>query len=161
MLLVCLLKQEIQKEAFKQHQKHCILLGCAKKNIPNIGTLIFAKGCNTEAIQSAVFQDNLYCCDAAAHLHLQQGSHSFAHESQNCRRCTTLKATRKGNTSLILKRLVKTTFRLLQCSLTYRRELTGCVEEQKVMAVCALLRSKQKLVGFPQHFHTPHFSKQK
>lgn len=34
MLLVCLLKQEIQKEAFKQHQKHCILLGCAKKNIP-------------------------------------------------------------------------------------------------------------------------------
>lgn len=81
------------------------------KNPPfqNVGTLIFTEGCNTEAIQSAVLQNNLFYCDAAAHLHLQQGSHSFAHESQNYRTSTALKPTMERNTSLSLKRFVKTT----------------------------------------------------
>lgn len=110
-------------------------------------TIIFTEGCNNEDIQSAVFQSNLYYCDAAADLHLQQGSHSFAQETQNYRNSTTLKP--------------KTTFNLLHCSLTYRAELTACVEEQKVMALFALLGSNQKLVGFPSISAHSSFPKQK
>lgn len=52
---------------------HIIRIGSEKHSLPNAeATLFFAEGCNTEAIQSAVFQNSLYYCDAAARVHLEK-----------------------------------------------------------------------------------------